>query len=214
MAYSEETPDMEATYVTNAYNKIAHHFKDTRSYSWNWITDFVNSFPEWSTIYDIGCGSGRNMKYPDYTFKGVDSCKEFVNICKKDKLDVCESSMTQLPFQDESCDGLMCIAAFHHLSNDERRIQALREMKRVVRDNGVILLSVWSKTQPKKTRRVFDSYGDTYVTWKGHDGSITERYYYIFKMPEIKKLFDKVGLVIYKHSWEVGNEVFLLTKCD
>ena len=145
-----KTPNIETTFVTNVYDTIAHHFSDTRSYMWSWITDFVKSTPIGSTIYDIGCGSGRNMNYEGYNFIGVDSCSEFVDMCLENKQSVYKASMTELPFENETADALMCIAAFHHLSNEERRMKALQEMKRVVKKNGKILLSVWSKKPTKE----------------------------------------------------------------
>lgn len=203
----------EDTYVKDVYNKIAHHFKNTRSYSWSWITDFVNSFTKGAMIYDIGCGSGRNMNYPDYDFIGIDNCDEFLQICKKNKHQVIKASMTSIPLHNKSCDGIICIAAFHHLYTPERRLQALRELRRLIKNNGKILLSVWSIRQPEKTRRQFTSYGDTIVPWKNHDGSHYNRYYYIFKIEELQDLFTSAGLNILSHTWEVGNEVFILTKC-
>lgn len=204
----------EDAYVRSIYNKIASHFSDTRSYKWSWVTEFVTSFPKGSMIYDIGCGSGRNMEYDDYSFVGVDNCAEFLSICRSKKLNVVESNMTSLPFEDESTDGLMCIAAFHHLCHEERRLDALREMRRVIRDDGRILISVWSFVQPEKTRRKFTDYGDTLVPWKKNDGAHYNRYYYIFRIDEIEALFSEAGLHIEKHLWDTGNEVFILTKSN
>lgn len=202
----------ETKYVSDVYNNIAHHFRDTRAYKWQWVTDFVTSFPEHSTIYDVGCGSGRNMEYENYHFIGLDNCDAFINMCLRQGKQVVKSCMTNIELPSESCDGLMCIAAFHHLTTERRRIYALQEMKRVLKSDGKMLISVWSKTQPQKTRRVFDEYGDTLVPWKNHDGTQKERFYYIFQLDEIKELFEKVGLVVESHSWETGNEVFVLSK--
>ena len=214
MASLNKTPQTyEETHVTNVYNQIAMHFKNTRSYSWSWITEFVHSFPKTSLLYDIGCGSGRNMNYKDYNFIGVDNCDEFLSICRSNGQQVVKASMTNIPLHDKSCDGIMCIAAFHHLSTPERRVQALQEMKRLLKDDGRILLSVWSIKQPEKTRRKFTKYGDTMVPWKNHDGTHHDRYYYIFKICELYHLFETVHLRIVKHTWEVGNEVFMLAKC-
>ena len=204
----------EEKHVMEVYNTIAQEFSNSRSYSWSWVTNFVESFPKGSMIYDIGCGSGRNMNYESYNFIGIDNCEEFVKISRKKGYNVVQSNMTSIPLHDKSCDGLMCVAAFHHLSTRKRRIDALCEMKRLIRDNGRILISVWSKTQPAKTRRVFEHYGDTMVPWKKNNDEIHDRYYYIFKKDEIEELFKEAGLSIIDHSWNVGNEVYLLTKSE
>jgi tRNA (uracil-5-)-methyltransferase TRM9 len=197
---------LEKTHVKDIYESIATHFDVTRQYKWDWIEKFRANYTETSIIYDIGCGNGRNIG-PNTI--GVDNCDAFLQICNKNNLNAVKGCMTSLPFENNSGDAIHCIATFHHLSTEERRIIALEEMKRVLKPNSNILISVWSKEQPKKTRRTFE-YGDNYVPWKKTNGDVYERYYYIFKIDEIKKLFDKVGLKLLEHKWECGNEVFIL----
>ena len=108
-------------------------------------------------------------------------------------------------------DAILCIAVFHHLSNYENRLNALFEMKRLLKPNGKILLSVWSINQPSKTRRTFNNYGNNIVLWD-NNGKIYERYYYIFQIDELKNLFKKTGLTIIKHEYNCGNEIFTLIK--
>jgi len=193
--------------VKNIYEQISSEFDVTRTYKWSWIENYLDSLPENSFICDIGCGNGRNMVSTQHRFIGVDNCVGFINICKRKKLNVIESDMTNIKLKSNSIEHIICIASFHHLSNKENRIKSLHEMKRLLKDNNsTILLSVWSIDQPKKTRVIFEKYGDTMVSWKNkHD-----RYYYIFQIDEIKELFKEVGLRIQKHIYDCGNEIFIL----
>lgn len=195
----------------NVYDKIAHHFNNTRIYQWEWVKTFLSSIEKYSIVYDIGCGNGRNMTNNDLIMYGVDSCKSFVNMCNQKGLNVFESCMTSLPFRSESADAIICIASFHHLKTEEERLKTLLEMKRVLKKNGMILLSVWSIHQPSKTRRVFYTYGDTIVPWNKY-GETFERFYYIFKIEEFESLCSKTGITILKHFYDCGNEVFCLQK--
>lgn len=52
--------------------------------------------------------------------------------------------MTFLPFDNMFFDNLICIAAYHHLDNDFDRQKTLSEMYRVLKDNGKVLISVFS----------------------------------------------------------------------
>ena len=201
---------IEVTNVREVYNKIAGHFDSTRTYKWRWVTEFVESLEPGSTIYDIGCGSGRNMTYKNLNFIGVDNCEQFISICEGKGLSVVNADMTKLPFQSNSANAILCIASFHHLSSNERRIAALNEITRVLKPRGKVLLSVWSIRQPAKTKRKFETYGSTIVKWKHKDGKEFNRFYYIFKIDEIKELFKVCGLTVLDHSWETGNEVFTL----
>ena len=203
------TTILEIQNVKETYEKIAHHFNVTRVFTWSWIDHFINSLPSGSFIYDIGCGNGRNMHFPGYTFIGIDNCENFIDICREKNLLVLLSNMTKINLPDNSADAIICIAAFHHLASHENRINALLEMKRLIKPNtGKILISVWSINQPKKTRVTFNKYGNTMVQWnKKH-----VRYYYIFQINEIKDLFEKVGLNVLEHKYDCGNEIFIVGK--
>tara|TARA_B100001769_G_scaffold137055_1_gene107230 strand:- start:718 stop:1368 length:651 start_codon:yes stop_codon:yes gene_type:complete len=203
-------------YVKDVYNQIANHFTVTRVNNWLWITQFINEIKDKNLgskplIYDIGCGSGRNMKYLDCDFIGIDNCKNFIEICRRQNLNVIESDITNISLNDDTADAIICIAAFHHLENDENRIKCLIELKRLIKTDGKILLSVWSMNQPEKTRRKFKDYGDNIVLWNNR-GKVYSRYYYIFKISELLELFEKVGLKCINHYYDCGNEIFILDK--
>jgi tRNA (uracil-5-)-methyltransferase TRM9 len=202
------TSKIEIEYVKQIYQYIASEFNVTRAYKWSWITNFINSLPKNSLIYDIGCGSGRNMDYSDYRFIGFDNCESFIELCRNKGLKAYYSEITDIKIRDNSACALICIATFHHLSAYENRIKALQELKRIVKVNGKILLSVWAKEQPKKTRITFDKYGDNIVFWKKK----YPRYYYIFELEEIKLLINEVGLNIDNEFYDCGNNVFILSK--
>lgn len=201
--------EYEDKYVKDVYNNISSNFDNTRTYTWGWINETVNALPKNSIICDLGCGNGRNMMNKDYNFIGVDNSKELLKICRNKGLNVIEGEMCNIPLRSNSLDALICIAAFHHLSTVERRVKALLEMKRVVKPGGKVIISVWSIEQPAKTRRTFNKYGDTIVKWDQR-GKIYDRYYYIFKLDEIKELFNKVEMELESHIWDCGNEIFVL----
>ena len=81
-------------------------------------------------------------------------------------------------------------------------------MKRLIKPNGKILISIWSINQPDKTKVKFNKYGDIMVKWnKKYD-----RYYYIFQIEEILHLFKLANLDVIEHKYDCGNEIFILTK--
>ena len=203
----------ETEYVTNVYNSIASHFNVTRAYNWSWITEYINKLPQDSKVLDIGCGTGRNMLYENIEFTGVDTSKEFIKICLSKGLNAVEGDMCNLPLESERYDAILSIASFHHLSTNDRRLKALKEMNRVLKCGATLLLSVWSFKQPEKTKRKFDKYGDNIVKWNKYN-DVFERYYYIFEISELLHLFKKSNFQIQSHNWECGNEVFQLVKTN
>ena len=202
---------LEKQYVKDVYEKIAERFNHSRQFKWKWIDDFYKTLNKESLVYDIGCGSGRNMNYDGLHFIGIDNCDNFIKICKRKNLNVINNNVTNISLEENTADAIICIAMFHQLSSNNHRIQTLLEIKRLIKPGCKILLSVWSKNQPPKTRRTFDKYGDNIVLWNNY-GSIYERYYYIFKIDEIKELFKKTDLQLLEHKYDCGNEIFILTK--
>jgi SAM-dependent methyltransferase len=202
------TVNYEIDHVKNIYDIIAPEFDITRTYNWPWVNNIMDSFPENSLIYDIGCGNGRNMRYKKHQFIGVDNCDKFVEMCINNNMNAIYSDMTNIQLPSNSADIAMSIASFHHLSNNENRIKALLEMKRIIKDDGQIIISVWSINQPKKTRVTFENYGDNMVYWKNKHA----RYYYIFKLDEIRTLVHTAGLIIIDSYYDCGNEIFILKK--
>ncbi len=204
--------EFEITNVKNIYENISNEFSEKRMTKWNWIDNFIYSFPKYSTLLDLGCGSGRNMEYNDYNFYGIDNCINFINIANKKNLNVLLSDMTKIPFNNNTFDGIIIIASFHHLSTIERRQKCLQELNRTLNKTGKILLSIWSINQShnKKLNNKFN-YGDNIVPFKDNKGNILgNRYYYIFKIDEIIELLSKYFTII-SHEWIHGNEVFILS---
>lgn len=223
--------------VQDSYDKIAKYFFVTRVFTWKWTDNFItslsqSSFSQSSFVLDIGSGSGRNMNYHDHTIFGIDLSLEQLKQCSNSK-SIIQANMINIPFKNSTFDAIISIASFHHLSTIPERHQCLKEMKRVLKPSGKILLSVWSINQPNKTKRKFDKYGDTIVNWNTNkkinkypnkdtnkdtnkntnneiSNLIIPRYYYIFELNEIKDLL-KQYFTIEKYYWDCGNEIFELT---
>lgn len=215
--------------VQQSYDLIAEYFKNTRVFTWKWTDNFISKINNNSLILDIGSGNGRNTKYNNHIIFGLDISFEQLkmnqlNYIKKNmenKSNICtnfdiQANMIKIPFKDNSFDAIISIASFHHLSTFDERIMCLQEMKRVLKPDGKILISVWSINQPEKTKRKFINYGDTIVNWntnrKDNNGDfiIIPRYYYIFELNEIKSLLEKY-FTIQNYYWDCGNEIFELT---
>ena len=124
---------VEKQYVKDVYENIAERFTHTRIYKWEWIDRFFEKLTKDSLIYDIGCGSGRNMNYDGLRFIGIDNCDNFIKICKSKNLDVINANVTNIPLENNTANAIICIAMFHQLSNNENRIQTLLEIKRLIK---------------------------------------------------------------------------------
>lgn len=204
--------EQETKYI---YNQIAKVFDVTRVRIWPCVKNFLDGLLTESMVLDIGCGNGKNMNIrPDIIFKGIDLSDELVKICKKKGLDVIESSMTSLPFPDNSFDAFLAVASYHHLSNDDLRKQALNEMYRVLKDGGKGLIVVWALEQPDDSTFDF-KVKDEKVKWTCRlTGKTFWRYYHIYQdgdlINEINQLEPRFK--IDKKGWEKGNWYVHLSK--
>lgn len=68
----------------------------------------------------------------------------------------------ELPFRDESFDAVLSLAVVHHFATTERRIGAIRELARILRIGGRVIITVWALEQ---RHRRFESQ-DVLVPWQ------------------------------------------------
>ena len=89
-------------------------------------------------------------------------CPELVGIARGRGHEVTVADCLDLPFRSNSFDAAISIAVVHHLSSEARRLQALRELVRVVGEGGKVLVYVWAMEQERK------KVGVTMETTKSH----------------------------------------------
>lgn len=118
--------------------------------------------------------------------------------------DVLCSSMHPCPFRPGVFDAALCIAVIHHFSSPERRMEAIRQLLRLVKSKGgVVLIYVWalprggkpssSSASQKRWESIDYDTGDALVPWQmnakfDESQKIFQRYYHFFREGELKAL--------------------------
>ncbi len=194
------------------WNKIAKDWFVKRSKPFKQITKELQNLSNKKSgkILDIGCGNCRNLlmfakkKFDCY---GVDFSKEMIKyakeFCNKNniKVNLKVANAERLPFKDNFFDYILFIAVLHHVNNKKK---ALQELKRVLKDNGLALITVWNRLQ---LRFIFKP-KELYVSWGKH-----LRYYYLFNYFEFKKLLKSLNFKIIKSKGMFNkNLIFLVRK--
>jgi SAM-dependent methyltransferase len=102
--------------------------------------------PDWreKEIVDVGCGTGAILKQLGNPEKnvGIDLAPEAISFCRQRGLNnVQQGDIHALPFPDASFDAVICSSVLYHqwVSDVEG---AVREMHRVLRPDGVLLINV------------------------------------------------------------------------
>ena len=99
-----------------------------------------SAFPPGSRVLDVGCGSGdqlRMLREAGLDAIGVEPRRELVDSLVAEGYDVRQGVAEQLPFDDASCDGLICKVVVPY--TDERK--AVAEWARVLRPGSVARVS-------------------------------------------------------------------------
>tara|TARA_B110000046_G_scaffold173155_1_gene195517 strand:+ start:2491 stop:3399 length:909 start_codon:yes stop_codon:yes gene_type:complete len=100
-----------------------------------------------TVVLDLGCGSGRWTKYIAKKVKLVEAVDPSSAICSAVKLNegevnvrVTQASVSNIPFNDESFDFVVCLGVLHHIPNTQ---QALTDVVKKIKKNGSILLYLY-----------------------------------------------------------------------
>jgi len=93
-------------------------------------------------ILDVGCGTGANLKMLAGfgRAEGVDISAQAVEFCRERGLDSVKlGAIEELPYENDSFDLITALDVVEHLDDD---VAGLREMRRVLRHDGRLLLFV------------------------------------------------------------------------
>jgi ubiquinone/menaquinone biosynthesis C-methylase UbiE len=169
---------------------------------------------------DIGCGEGRNIKTilnrsKDVT--GIDNDP----IAVKDASDnfsgipsvriVCAEAVN-LPFEDESFDVVTFLMILPNL--DKQKEKGLREAARVLKSDGLLILSTFSEEAFDERMKVYKKVGAPIELVEGtkviFDKSVGANISEQFSFEEINNLAKSAGLKIIKHS-KIGKLAYICT---
>lgn len=112
-------------------------------------------------VLEVGCGPGREstlFKENGIRTVGVDISKGLLEIARQNNPDIeyIEANFLSLPFVDSTFDGVWSHASLVHLEKIEDVQTALTEFSRVLKDEGILYVSVKEQTE-EKTAVVTDS---------------------------------------------------------
>jgi ubiquinone/menaquinone biosynthesis C-methylase UbiE len=109
-------------------------------------TAFVAACCPRGSALDVGCGTGvlaQRLARIGYAVVGVDPSEGMLEIMRERSPEIraVNASGTSLPFDDDSFDLVLTVAAMHHIADPDDVRQTLAEMVRVCKPSGRVL--VW-----------------------------------------------------------------------
>jgi ubiquinone/menaquinone biosynthesis C-methylase UbiE len=155
------------------------------------LEKFISLLPTTPLVLDAGCSAGRDsrlLKEKGAVVTGLDISKGLLAQAKKRHPDISfiEGNFLDLPFEDNSFDGVWSRASLVHLDRIKDLKQSLKEFYRVLKDKGILHIYTREQTEGKKTALVSDR--DT-----PH-----KRFFRYYTKDEMKKYLEDLGFVIKK----------------
>jgi tRNA (uracil-5-)-methyltransferase TRM9 len=203
----------EENNVLEIYNLIANKFDNTRQYHWKCVKEYINSINSFSLdntidFIDIGCGNGKYFSLCN-NFRNVyavDNSIELLSIVKHryPNVKTLEADATDIPVDDKTFDYAISIAVIHHLSTEERRINLIDEIYRILKPNGTCMVTAWASTINKSKFEKLDNHNDYLIPWDHK----YMRFYHLFDENEFDILISKSK---YSQNIEIIKKIF---ECD
>jgi SAM-dependent methyltransferase len=113
------------------------------------------ALPPEGTLLDVGCGSGQTMQWAlgilgrGWDAIGLDVASEGVEAARAAGLNVLHASALDIPLPDASVDLILTLDVLQHLPLGGGDVQALREMRRVLKPHGVLFVRTNAQAFPR-----------------------------------------------------------------
>ncbi len=163
-------------------------------------------------MLDLGCGNGRffeAFKDKDIDYFGVDFSQRLIEIAKDRyggrgaKFQVADA--LNLPFPNNFFDKVYSIAVLHHIPSKALRQQFLKEIRRVLKPEGLLIITCWNLWgKSSKRRQIYKfillkilglskmDFKDVFISWL----NIPDYYFHCFTKTELNKLVKRAGFKI------------------
>jgi len=197
--------------LREVYNTIADCWSHLRATPWPEVKDFSSSVK--GLILDIGCSNGRNllpflekgMKCVgfDFSHNMIREAKKFLKK-KGFTTNLLIADVLELPFKEESFDAIVFSRALHHIPTSNLRVETLKNVAKLLKKGGKILITVWRRYYPRFLQDYFSNifekkfeFGDTYKVWH-YKGKAYKRFYHLYSQKELETELAKAGLKVEK----------------
>lgn len=206
--------------VQQMYDEIGKHFSRTRQKTYgtnslNWpVTDkYLSRVKSGKSVLDIGCGNGKLVSgLPDgVKYLGTDFSQTLLSEAKLlypthdfrfgDVVD--PEHWAELDLYD----AIFCVAVMHHIPERKQQLYVLKEIKKHLKTNGFIYLTVWNLWQEKYLQYQIDDHFEVPYNkeWK--------RYCVAYDIQSLTDLMAEAGLSIDElfYADSAGNHADIMT---
>lgn len=190
-------------YTIQFYNQYAKKYdqdnQELHEITYDDAMSFVDRLPG-KKILDVGCGNGRDLKMfvqLGYEPTGIDLSEKMVAICKDKGFDCIYGDMEEMPFDNESFDGVWALASLIHIPKDNVPV-VVEKIHNLLKKNGLFYIGM----KMGSTEQHEES--------KSYPGA--KRYVSRFTLQELQQILEK-HFIILKYGVFKGSDEFVNFLC-
>ena len=161
--------EIEEEHVFKVYDSIAlhwHHTRGKRKVHWHRVKAFIDTIEAGSLLADIGSGDGKYFGLSPTIFSlGCDRSMKLLEVSRDSQFETFCCDAVKLPLRSDVFDAVLCIAVLHHIATVDRRVSVIRELLRICRPGGRVMLQAWALEQEASSKKKFEEQ-DVLVPWK------------------------------------------------
>lgn len=213
---NQETVNKIISETEQGYDLISDKFSATRKFMWRDLEFIREKIEAQGKLLDLGCGNGRlieTLKDKNVKYYGVDVSQKLIEIARQKYPQFSQNfikitGQDSLPFSDNFFNTAVSIAVFHHFPSHEYRLKMAQEIYRILKPEGILIVSVWNLWQWKyfscvlanwwqKIKGKSDlAWTDCRISFQNNQGMKFNRYHHAFFVRELMGIFITQGFQI------------------
>jgi len=215
------------------YDLISEKFSQTRKHFWRGLEFLKDYTHEQDNVLDFGCGNGRLLDLLDFeniNYWGADVSQKLIEYAQgkhdSERVHFSKISPSQdsLAFEAGFFNTIYSIAVFHHFPSKKYREDVAKELLRITKKDGYIIVTVWYLWQENYFKNILTNWldkirgnskldwNDCLVSFTDNQGKRFQRFHHAFTKRELRKLFEKAGFEIEKCEVTGGRNIVLVAK--
>lgn len=174
------------------------------------IKDSFSELPQYSKIFEIGCGDGRNSEFIEslgYNVTASDIADDFIKSTEKRGLNTIRFNALNDKFP-EKYDGIFCWRVFVHFTKEDA-IKVIEKVYETLEDNGIFIFNA--------INHEIKDIDNEWIDFEGEYHMGEKRFYNYFYKEELDDIINKTKFKIkhfYKDGGDNGNKwlIYILKK--